>query len=127
MIQRLKQNRRTYEYICANLLPLFSTTPILIYQMGRGGSSSLRNALMRCQEPETNLVFHFHDFFPIRKMDPNALPIDEMYRGSMRQEILHANGHGNSMRLCASSTRAPNNTMSDAARTRRYGSLRRAL
>lgn len=90
MLQQLKQHRQTYEYFCANLLPLFAATPILIYQMGRGGSSSLRNSLMRCQAPQTTLIFHFHDFIPIRKMDPDALPIEEAYRPAMREEIQHA-------------------------------------
>jgi Putative capsular polysaccharide synthesis protein len=91
MLQRLKQNRQAYEYIAANLLVhWYSSTPILIYQMGRGGSSALRKSLMRCQTPRTNLVFHFHDFFPIRKMNPARLPIDPSYVPMMQEEIAHA-------------------------------------
>jgi hypothetical protein len=91
ILQRLKQNRQAYEYIAANLLlRIDSSTPILIYQMGRGGSSALRNSLMRNPTRETNLVFHFHDFFPIRKMNPERLAIETTYLPMMQEEIAHA-------------------------------------
>jgi hypothetical protein len=91
LVRRLRHHRKAYEYVCANLLPLLPGTPILVYQMGRGGSSSLRNALLRSEEPQTRLVFHFHDFFPLRKLDVETLAIEDAQRPAMRAAIRHAN------------------------------------
>ena len=83
-------DRRVYEYFAVNIGPLLGwRDPILIYQMGKAGSSSLRNSLFRCQDPRTKLVLMSHEFFPIRHRDINQLEFDNKYRAGVLAEIAH--------------------------------------
>lgn len=81
-------NRRFYEYFAVNVAPLLKwRNPILVYQMGKVGSSSIRNSLFRRRERSTRLVLMSHEFFPIRNRDPAEIDVDPAYRDFVRQEI----------------------------------------
>jgi hypothetical protein len=83
-------NRQVYEYFSVNVLPLLKRhEPILVYQMGKVGSSSIRNSLFRCADPRTSLVLMSHEFFPVRHRDPNRIDIEPEYRRHVMQEIEH--------------------------------------
>lgn len=83
-------DRRVYEYFAVNIGPLLGwRDPILIYQMGKAGSSSLRNSLFRCRDPRTKLVLMSHEFFPIRHRDIQQLEFDNEYRDAVLAEIAH--------------------------------------
>lgn len=83
-------NRQVYEYFSVNLAPLLMwRDPILVYQMGKVGSSSIRNSLFRCRDPKTRLVLMSHEFFPIRNRDPGKIVIDAEYQDDVLREIEH--------------------------------------
>jgi hypothetical protein len=83
-------DRRVYEYFAVNIAPLLNwRDPILIYQMGKVGSSSIRNSLFRCQDPCTQLVLMSHEFFPIRNRDLRRIDIEPEYRDDVIREIEH--------------------------------------
>ncbi len=84
-------NRSFYEYFAANIgAYFFQSTPILVYQMGKVGSSAVRNALFRSQSKETSLVLMSHEFYPVRSRDPDSLVIEPEYRSDIQYEIDHA-------------------------------------
>lgn len=83
-------NRQVYEYFAVNVGPLLGwRDPILIYQMGRVGSSSIRNSLFRCRDPRTKVVLMCHEFFPIRDRDPARIDIEPTCRQYVLREIDH--------------------------------------
>ncbi len=83
-------DRRVYEYFSVTIAPLFNwTNPVLIYQMGKVGSSSIRNSLFRCQHPRLRPILMSHEYFPIRNRDPNLIPIEPEYRKLLEREIAH--------------------------------------
>jgi hypothetical protein len=84
-------HRELYEYLMVNLGPyLVSEPPVLVYQMGKVGSSSVRNALFRSRSKATRMVFMSHELLPIRKRDPGAIEIDEELRPAVLSEIADA-------------------------------------
>ncbi|MBM3779475.1 MAG: hypothetical protein FJW23_14770 [Acidimicrobiia bacterium] len=83
--------RRVYEYFAVNVAPLLGwRDPILVYQMGKVGSSSIRNSLFRCEDPRTRLVLMSHEFYPIRKRDLSRIRIEPEYRDHVIREIEHS-------------------------------------
>ena len=83
-------DRRVYEYFAVHIAPWLNwSDPILIYQMGKVGSSSIRNSLFRCPDPRTRLVLMSHEYFPIRNRDPNLIAIEPEYRDMLAREIAH--------------------------------------
>ena len=83
-------DRRVYEYFAVNVAPLLKwRDPILVYQMGKVGSSSIRNSLFRCQDLGTHLVLMSHEFFPIRNRDLGRIDIEPEYRDDVIREIEH--------------------------------------
>jgi len=84
-------HRELYEYLMVNLGPyLLSEPPVLVYQMGKVGSSSVRNALFRSRSRATRMVFMSHELLPIRKRDPAAIEIDPDLRPALLDEIQDA-------------------------------------
>ncbi|MDH3380722.1 MAG: putative capsular polysaccharide synthesis family protein [Gammaproteobacteria bacterium] len=82
--------REAYEYFAVNIGPFIGwREPILIYQMGKVGSSSIRNSLFRCGDPRTGLVLMSHEFLPIRNRDANCLDVEPAYRENVIREIEH--------------------------------------
>ncbi len=61
--------------------------PVLVYQMGKVGSSSVRNSLLL---HGVTPVLHFHSFFPVRDWDAETAPVDEAHRDDLRKEIAQA-------------------------------------
>ena len=83
-------NRRVYEYFMVTIAPWFNRdVPVLIYQMGKVGSSSLRNSLFRCQNPRTRRILMSHEYFPIRMRDPDRIEIEPEYQEMLEREIRH--------------------------------------
>ncbi len=84
-------DRRIYEYFATNMAPILGLyeRPVLVYQMGKVGSSSIRNSLFRSSAPETDLVLMSHEFFPIRNRSIDNLTVDESDRGAALREIEH--------------------------------------
>ena len=83
-------NRRVYEYFAVTVAPWFNwSDPILIYQMGKVGSSSIRNSLFRSHDPLTRLVLMSHEYFPVRNRDLNQIEIEPEYRDMLAREITH--------------------------------------
>ena len=83
-------DRRVYEYFAVNIGPLLGwRDPILVYQMGGVGSSSIRNSLFRCEDARTRLVLMCHEFFPIRNRDLNRIDIEPEYRKYLVRECEH--------------------------------------
>jgi hypothetical protein len=81
-------NRQTYEYFAVNLgPPLGWRDPILIYQMGGVGSSSIRNSLFRCRDPRTRLVLMSHEFFGVKDRNPAEIDIEPEYEDHIIREI----------------------------------------
>jgi hypothetical protein len=84
-------HRELYEYLMVNLGPyLVPEPPVLVYQMGKVGSSSVRNALFRSPSKATRMVFMSHELLPIRKRDPGAIEMDEELRSAVLSEIADA-------------------------------------
>ena len=87
-LRRLWLHRELYEYAMVNLGPyMVSAPPVLVYQMGKVGSSSVRNALFRSRSKATRMVFMSHELLPIRNRDPEAIEIDEELRPALLREI----------------------------------------
>ena len=87
-LRRLWLHRELYEYSMVNLGPyLVSAPPVLVYQMGKVGSSSVRNALFRSRSKATRMVFMSHELLPIRRRDPDAIEINEELRPALLREI----------------------------------------
>lgn len=85
-------NRRVYEYYAANIgTRLRRHIPILVYQMGKVGSSSIRNSLLRSRAKQTQLVLMSHEFYPVRRRRIDTLKIDSGDRSVVEREIVHAN------------------------------------
>ncbi len=83
-------NRETYEYFAVNLGPLLGwRDPILVYQMGGVGSSSIRNSLFRNRDPRTRLVLMSHEFFGVKDRDPAEIDIELEYEDKIIREIEH--------------------------------------
>ncbi|MCA9185227.1 MAG: hypothetical protein KDA99_06390, partial [Planctomycetales bacterium] len=83
-------DRRVYEYFAVNVAPYLGwRDPILVYQMGKVGSSSIRNSLFRCPDVRTRLVLMSHEFLPIRNRRLSDIEIEPEYRDYCRQEIEH--------------------------------------
>lgn len=83
-------DRRVYEYFAVHIAPWLNWgDAILIYQMGKVGSSSIRNSLFRCPDPRTRLVLMSHEYFPIRNRNPDKIAIDPEYRDMLAREIAH--------------------------------------
>jgi len=83
-------DRRVYEYFAVHIAPWLNWgDPILVYQMGKVGSSSIRNSLFRCPDPRTRLVLMSHEYFPIRNRDPELIAIEPEYRDMLAREIAH--------------------------------------
>ena len=83
-------NRRVYEYFAVTVASWLKWgDPILIYQMGKVGSSSIRNSLFRCQDPRTRLVLMSHEYFPARNRDPDRIAIEPAYQDMLKREIAH--------------------------------------
>jgi hypothetical protein len=83
-------DRRVYEYFAVNVAPYLGwRNPILIYQMGKVGSSSIRNSLFRCRDPKTRLVLMSHEFYPIRNRDASRIEIEPACREHVLREIEH--------------------------------------
>ena len=83
MVMHLKRrwlDRRIYEYFAVNVAPWLGwRDPILVYQMGKVASSSIRNSLFRCRDRRTQLVLMSHEFFPIRQRDLSRIRIEPEY------------------------------------------------
>ena len=83
-------DRRIYEYFAVHIGPWLDLgDPILIYQMGKVGSSSLRNSLFRCPDPRTRLVLMSHEYLPIRNRDPDLIAVEPEHRDMLLHEIAH--------------------------------------
>ena len=83
-------NRQVYEYFAVNIAPMLGwRDPILVYQMGKVGSSSVRNSLFRCNDPRTRLVLMCHEFFPIRNRDLSQIDIDPQCMEYVIREMEH--------------------------------------
>ncbi|MCA9262625.1 MAG: hypothetical protein KDA60_02205 [Planctomycetales bacterium] len=83
-------DRRVYEYFAVHIAPWIGwRDPILVYQMGKVASSSIRNSLFRCPDPSTRLVLMSHEYHPIRTRDPSHIDIEPEYRDYVLQEIEH--------------------------------------
>jgi len=83
-------NRQVYEYFAVTAAPWFNwDNPILIYQMGKVGSSSIRKSLLHCKDPRTRLVLMSHEYFPVRNRDPDRIDIEPEYRDMLEREIAH--------------------------------------
>lgn len=83
-------DRRIYEYFAVTVAPWFNwSDPVLIYQMGKVGSSSIRNSLFRCQDPRTRLVLMSHEYFPVRNRDLQRITVEPAYRDMLARESAH--------------------------------------
>jgi hypothetical protein len=83
-------DRRVYEYFAVHIAPWLNWgDPILIYQMGKVGSSSIRNSLFRCPDPRTRLVLMSHEYFPIKDRNPDLIAIEPEYSDMLALEIAH--------------------------------------
>jgi hypothetical protein len=83
-------NRQVYEYFAVNVGPMIGwRDPILVYQMGGVGSSSIRNSLFRYRDPRTKLVLMCHEFFPIRSRDPARMDLEPECRNHVLREMEH--------------------------------------
>ena len=89
-LNKIWMSRQFYEYFAVTVAPWFNWgTPVLIYQMGKVGSSSIRNSLFRCQHPNTRLVLMSHEYFPVRNRDPDRIAIEPEYRDMLIREVAH--------------------------------------
>ena len=80
-------DRRVYEYFATNIGPLLGwRDPILVYQMGKVGSSTVRNSLFRCSDPTTRVVLASHEFFPPRERQISRISIEPEYEDAVLAE-----------------------------------------
>lgn len=93
MARHLKRrwiDRRVYEYFAVNIAPWLGwRNPILVYQMGKVGSSSIRNSLFRCRDPRTRLVLMSHEFYPVRHRDLRRIQVDPEFAEDIHRELEH--------------------------------------
>jgi hypothetical protein len=83
-------DRRVYEYFSVTIAPWFNwTNPVLIYQMGKVGSSSIRNSLFRYQHPSLRPILMSHEYFPVRSRDLHRIAIEPEYQDMLAREIAH--------------------------------------
>lgn len=83
-------DRRVYEYFAVTIAPWFRwRNPVLIYQMGKVGSSSIRNSLFRRQHPGLRPVLMSHEYFPLRHRDLERIAIEPEYRDMLARETAH--------------------------------------
>jgi hypothetical protein len=81
---RISWRRRYSSYIA---LYLGGSLPILVYQMGKVGSSAIRNTLLlRGLHP----VLHLHTFSPLREKHPEEVDVPSALREPLVREIEHA-------------------------------------
>jgi len=81
---RVSWRRRYSSYVA---LYLGRSVPILVYQMGKVGSSTVRNTLLlRGLHP----VLHLHTFSPLREKCPEDVDVDPAMRDELVREIEHA-------------------------------------
>ena len=81
---RISWRRRYSSYVA---LYLERSTPIVVYQMGKVGSSSIRNALLlRGLHP----VLHLHTMSPLREKQVESVAIDAGLKDALQREIEHA-------------------------------------
>lgn len=81
MILRLAVLRRYSAFLGVHLE---RRPPVLVYQMGKVGSSSIRNSLLL---HGVRPVLHFHSFLPVRDFDAATAPVDDAHRDDLRKEI----------------------------------------
>jgi hypothetical protein len=87
-LKRRWLHREVYEYFAVNVAPWLGwRDPILVYQMGKVASSSIRNSLFRCPDPKTQLVLMSHEFYPLRNRDTKKIKIEPQYREHVLREI----------------------------------------
>lgn len=81
---RVSWRRRYSSYVA---LYLGRSTPIVVYQMGKVGSSSIRNALLlRGLHP----VLHLHTMSPLCEKRAESIPIEAGLEDALHREIEHA-------------------------------------
>jgi hypothetical protein len=81
---RVSWRRRYSSYVA---LYLGRSVPILVYQMGKVGSSTVRNTLLlRGLHP----VLHLHTFSPLREKRAEDVDVDPAQREALAREIEHA-------------------------------------
>jgi len=61
--------------------------PIFIYQMGKVGSSSVRDTLLNL---EVGNVFHLHSFLPWRNLKVEELKLDDDMKIYVEKEVAHS-------------------------------------
>ena len=81
---RVSWRRRYSSYVA---LYLAKSPPIVVYQMGKVGSSSIRNTLLL---EGLHPVLHLHTFSPLREKRPEQVRVEEELRGAVAREIEHA-------------------------------------
>jgi hypothetical protein len=83
-------DRRIWEYFAVHIAHWLNREDlILIYQVGKAGSSSIRNSLFHCLNPRTRLLLMSHEYFPIRNRDPDLIAIEPEYQDMLAREIAH--------------------------------------
>lgn len=84
-------DRRLYEYLTVNIgLRVSSAVPILVYQMGKVGSSSVRNSLFRSRDARTAFVFMSHEYLPVRNRRLDRLALLPRDRDALDVEVRQA-------------------------------------
>jgi hypothetical protein len=81
---RVSWRRRTSSYVS---LYLGRSTPILVYQMGKVGSSSIRNTLLRLG---LHPVLHLHTFSPLREKKAGDVDVEAELAPMVAREIENA-------------------------------------
>jgi len=81
---RISWRRRYSSYVA---LYLRRSVPILVYQMGKGGSSTLRNTLLL---RELHPVLHLHTFSPLREKRAEDVDVPDELEAPLAREIEHA-------------------------------------
>jgi hypothetical protein len=81
---RVSWRRRYSSYVA---LYLGRSVPILVYQMGKVGSSALRNTLLL---RELHPVLHLHTFSPLREKRPEDVDVPAALLEPLTREIEHA-------------------------------------
>jgi hypothetical protein len=81
---RISWRRRYSSYVA---LYLGRSTPIVVYQMGKVGSSSIRNTLLL---QGLHPVLHLHTMSPLREKQVESVAIDAGLTDALHREIEHA-------------------------------------
>jgi len=83
-------DRRIWEYFAVHIRHWLNREDlILIYQLGKAGSSSIRNSLFRCPDTRTRLLLMSREYFSIRNRDPDLIAIEPGYQNMLAREIAH--------------------------------------